>query len=339
MSDQFDLISDNDSNILPHFLLAAGIHVPRKAIYALQDENRGAGPMSLGVMARTLDRLSIRYDAAQFRDAAEAAARGVALISLRDLGSLPSKPPSHSFYALMGLEDDGTPILHNAHGEVLQLSPSAWRRRWNGIGIYLTEPKPTLLCPDLDQLLQEEATSRQAYLERVRYVEGAIDGHLCDTIVAQCERQRIFRRSRVGPDIVSGSRTSFTGYLPPNLSEPVIAALRRQEAWGFTEIEPVQIVRYRPKQEFRAHIDVSRNFLRPMTALLYLNDDFAGGGTAFPRLGKSWSAKKGSLLIFPNLDARGDPIAWALHAGERVRAGTKYACNIWAKRAAAVLDG
>lgn len=338
-TDPFSRISDNDSNILPYFLLASGIRVPRKAIYALQDENRGVGPMSLGVMARTLDLLSVPYDAAQFRDAAEAAARGAALISLRDLSPHLSKPPSYSFAILMGLEVGGAPILHNAHGEVLQLSPSAWRRRWNGIGIHLTDPEPTVRGLDLVQQLQEEAASREAYLERVRYLEGVIDGHLCDTIVSECERQRIFRRSRVGLDTVSGSRTSFTGYLPPALAEPLIETLRRQEAWGSAKIEPVQVVRYRPHQEFRAHIDVSPDLLRPMTALLYLNDDFAGGGTKFPRLGKSWSAKKGSLLIFPNLDAHGDPIGWALHAGERVQAGTKYACNLWAREPGAVLRG
>ena len=330
MIDPFDRISDQDYNILSYFLQTSGIRVPRKTVHALQDDVTDGGPMSLGVMARVLNQLSLQYTAARFHDVKEMAAGGVALVSLKDSGRSLHGPALHSFAVMIGLDRDGAPMLRNAHGESILLSPSAWRRRWNHVAIQLTVSKVTPTSADMALQTQEEAIGANAYLNRVRFAEGVVDDQFCDTIVRECERQRLFRRSRVSTrNIVSGHRTSFTGYLTPQFAEPVIARLREFPELRSAEFEPVQIVRYRPHQEFRAHIDVARNLSRSTTILLYLNDNFAGGGTIFPRLERSWSAKKGAVLIFPNLDEEGQPIEWSLHCGQRVDAGTKYVCNVW----------
>lgn len=107
--------------------------------------------------------------------------------------------------------------------------------------------------------------------------------------------------------------------------------------------EKYQVIYYGETQEYRRHYDswehdYSEKSLRCMkfggarlmTALCYLNDVEEGGGTDFPRIGKTVSAKKGKMVCFENT-YRGthNKHPLAEHAGMPVIKGEKYAFNLW----------
>ncbi|HBT4704925.1 TPA: 2OG-Fe(II) oxygenase [Klebsiella quasipneumoniae subsp. similipneumoniae] len=91
-----------------------------------------------------------------------------------------------------------------------------------------------------------------------------------------------------------------------------------QEYWGITglRISGPQLAKYVPGSHIRAHNDTATEFsARCVSALLYLNDDYAGGELVFPRLGLSHTARTGDLLLFPSE---------YLHAVYPVISGVRY---------------
>ena len=63
--------------------------------------------------------------------------------------------------------------------------------------------------------------------------------------------------------------------------------------------EPLQILRYQPGQEYRPHFDwLDVGNRRVMTALIYLNDDYEGGETAFTKTGLKVKGRTGDVIIF-----------------------------------------
>ncbi len=97
--------------------------------------------------------------------------------------------------------------------------------------------------------------------------------------------------------------------------------------------EPLNILRYRPGQEFRRHHDayagVARADQRILTVLIWLNDGYDGGETLFTELGFAVAGRKGDALIFRNTldDGRRDERGW--HAGTPVVTGEKWLASRW----------
>jgi prolyl 4-hydroxylase len=95
--------------------------------------------------------------------------------------------------------------------------------------------------------------------------------------------------------------------------------------------EPLQVLSYAPGGEYRAHFDAlpATDNQRALTLLVYLNDDYTGGETAFLHSGLSVKGEKGMALLFRNADAAGRPDPAAQHAGRPVRSGTKLIASRW----------
>jgi prolyl 4-hydroxylase len=105
--------------------------------------------------------------------------------------------------------------------------------------------------------------------------------------------------------------------------------------------ERMQVTHYHPGERYAPHfdalgasgLDTGESGDRVCTVILYLNDDFAGGETVFPRLFRRFRPAKGKALVFTNLTADGtrhDPLS--IHAGGRVRAGEKWLANQWIRQ-------
>ena len=106
-------------------------------------------------------------------------------------------------------------------------------------------------------------------------------------------------------------------------------------------LETSQVLHYQVGQEFAAHCDyldvsnpghaqdVAKNGQRALTVLIYLNDDYAGGDTAFPLLGRSFKGRKGDALIFWNLTPDGAPDGRTLHIGTAPTSGEKWLFSQW----------
>ena len=108
--------------------------------------------------------------------------------------------------------------------------------------------------------------------------------------------------------------------------------------------EGPMILHYACAEEFKPHSDgidlaVSAEQIagfernggqRLFSTMLYLNEVEAGGGTGFPELGLSVAPVPGRLLIFANtLAGSRDMTNLAIHAGEPVEAGEKWAAITW----------
>lgn len=127
--------------------------------------------------------------------------------------------------------------------------------------------------------------------------------------------------------------------------DPIIAKL----SWKTAELvgkpiqnqELLQVVKYDKGGFFNPHYDAcsgneleckrmnQRGGSRYATLLIYLNDDFEGGETIFPIIGKSVKPKKGNAILFYDSDKDGNLIRESFHGGNPIINGNKWICNKW----------
>lgn len=88
--------------------------------------------------------------------------------------------------------------------------------------------------------------------------------------------------------------------------------------------EPLHILRYRPGQEYRPHVEWLDDNPRMLTALVYLNEDHAGGETAFLKTGLDVRGRRGDVLVFRSQGPDGGVDPMSEHAGLPVTSGIKY---------------
>ena len=99
------------------------------------------------------------------------------------------------------------------------------------------------------------------------------------------------------------------------------------------QIEPVQMTRYSVGEEYKYHYDYFKSDhvnQRHYTIVIYLNDDYDGGCTAFP-YSKKFQPVQGNALIWSNLNFDNTVNTQTLHAGQPVLKGTKYILTVWTK--------
>lgn len=140
---------------------------------------------------------------------------------------------------------------------------------------------------------------------------------------------------RSGHQIRNPIRTSEAMAFPFVLESPAIHALNRRIAaatgTAVGQGEPLQVLRYRPGQEYKSHSDALAGEAnqRILTVLIYLNQGYKGGETRFDRTGLVFRGEPGDALAFWNVDADGRPDPMAQHAGLPVRAGEKLLSTRW----------
>ena len=157
--------------------------------------------------------------------------------------------------------------------------------------------------------------------------------YLIDAGAERFEPSMVYDRSRkLVRDTIRTSDGAAFHWL---IEDPAIHAINRRVAaatgTSFDRGEPLQALRYSPGQEYRPHFDfvAGATNQRLWTALIYLNDDYEGGETAFVRTSLKVRGKTGDMLLFRNAleDGSEDPLAE--HAGLPVNAGTKYLATRW----------
>ena len=104
--------------------------------------------------------------------------------------------------------------------------------------------------------------------------------------------------------------------------------------------EPTQVLHYNVGEEFKLHHDFldpanpnHDNFLdfgqRIATFLIYLNEEFEGGETQFPKVGIQFRGKAGDAIFWANVDQEGRPDPLTLHAGLAPTSGEKWILSQW----------
>jgi len=161
---------------------------------------------------------------------------------------------------------------------------------------------------------------------------------------AECDYLSQLAAPGFSPSVVNDStgrqvrdpiRTSDGSTLHWAIEDPAVHAINRRLAAATgtdaAQGEAMQILRYRPGQEYKPHFDFVRasDNQRMMTALIYLNDDYQGGETLFVKTGLEVKGRKGDALIFRSAtpDRELDPLSE--HAGLPVTGGVKLLASRW----------
>ena len=110
-----------------------------------------------------------------------------------------------------------------------------------------------------------------------------------------------------------------------------------------SHFEELQVVNYKSTQKYDAHYDTCEpndpiciadterfGSLRFATFIIYLNDDFTGGETEFPKHNFKASPKTGKAVLFFNLnDDNTNRRINSFHGGLPPNTGEKWMCNKW----------
>jgi prolyl 4-hydroxylase len=96
--------------------------------------------------------------------------------------------------------------------------------------------------------------------------------------------------------------------------------------------EPLNILKYTPGQQYKPHHDgtgADNITVREQTALIWLNDQFEGGETDFPKIKLRIRGSVGDMLVFRNVDRNGAIDGRMIHAGLPVTEGVKWMASRW----------
>ena len=166
--------------------------------------------------------------------------------------------------------------------------------------------------------------------EECAYLAGAAAPMLEPSVVVD---------SATGRQMRDPVRTSDGIGFPWPLENPAIHALNRRIAaasgTSVVQGEPLQILRYKPGDQYRTHFDAIPGFAnqRILTMIVWLNQDYEGGETFFPTPDLKLRGRAGDALLVRNAseDGRRDPDA--AHAGLPVTAGQKWIASRWIRQA------
>lgn len=136
--------------------------------------------------------------------------------------------------------------------------------------------------------------------------------------------------------IVKGCHTSEIEY---PILKPIVNYISKITNLPISHQEDLNILKYSPGGKYDLHYDCihpdeSEKDENPRlySIILYLNDNFTGGRTIFPKIEKNINPEQGKLLIWENIDSYGNFIQDAFHAGEPVKSGIKWVLVCWVRK-------
>lgn len=166
--------------------------------------------------------------------------------------------------------------------------------------------------------------------EERRHIIEKARSNLTTSTIAEDKNKQIDTNIRV-------SETSWLSYKNDPVVERVVRKCLKNCDRPLKNCESLQVVRYKPGGFYIPHNDAFKKEEslsghknnRKHTFLIALNDDYEGGETEFPELGKKYKLNSGDVLRFNNLDNYGFVTSKALHGGNPVKSGEKWICNVW----------
>jgi len=162
----------------------------------------------------------------------------------------------------------------------------------------------------------------------------------CDELIRLSKDK--MQRSKIGTTReVDELRTSSSMFFQESENEIVARVEKRISSIMSIPIEHgegLQILRYTPGQEYKAHFDFFSstskvaNNNRISTLIMYLNDVEQGGETFFPKLNLSVTPQKGTAVYFEYFYNDEDLNELTLHGGAPVITGEKWVATQWMRK-------
>ena len=252
---------------------------------------------------------------------------------------------SGDFIMYFGFRGGEIEYLHTRKGWVLE-DLQEFSKKFGNVALTAT----SINAPEADFEIKEKAyeTKRLANpdLKNVRVVDNFLTDGECEYVINLSTP--LFQRSMFlygDKKVLDEKRTSYSAELHVFPDDNVLNGIRKKASDLINvpenHFEFLQCVSYDKKQEIDHHYDtfdpnseggkkiIAEGGQRKYTLLAYLNDDFEGGSTYFPELDYMVQPKKGSIVIFNNLDENGNVLKCSWHGGLPVTTGRKFAANIW----------
>ena len=162
--------------------------------------------------------------------------------------------------------------------------------------------------------------------------------------VNNLSQSKLFREDDIEDLTVRRSKHAWLTDQDPMLAL-ISERIARRTKTNITDQESYQVVKYDKDGFYKPHYDAcnlkagddcERMNLgkgpRYITFLMYLNDDFEGGGTFFPELNITVKPETGKAVIFYNVDDKGHVLPKSMHGGENIVNGEKWIANKWIHR-------
>lgn len=163
-------------------------------------------------------------------------------------------------------------------------------------------------------------------------IRGALTDEECEYIKKRA--RPLLKKSTLADDkhvdtTVRDSETAWLGPEDPKIREIFVRFMNESD-----NCESVQVVHYKPGGFYEPHQDADSSHInkRKHTFIFALNDEYEGGATSFPVLGKTYRLRKGDALSFDTLDSWGRIPKKAMHSGEPVESGEKWIANLWSRQ-------
>jgi prolyl 4-hydroxylase len=184
---------------------------------------------------------------------------------------------------------------------------------------------------------------------RIQVCEGFATPAECDWMIARARPRlaaaEVYDPGGAGGIRVDGMRSNSAANFDITSLDLVMVLMRarigRLASLSTDHMEPLSVLHYEVGEQFGAHFDfvpeelagdIARNGQRHATFLLYLNDDYDGGETAFPDLDWEYKGRKGDALLFWNVLPDGAPDRRTLHAGLAPTRGEKWLLSQWLRK-------
>ncbi len=185
---------------------------------------------------------------------------------------------------------------------------------------------------------------------KISVIDGFATFAECDWLIQRgrhnLKRALVYRKDAGGHAAVD-SRTNTEADFTVVNTDLVLCLVRDRIATAIgvatSFFEVTKLLHYEPGQQFSLHADfletnthaleqeVRQHGQRVMTFLTYLNDDYEGGETEFPRIGLRHRGRRGDALLFANVDESGAPDYKTVHAGLPPASGVKWLLSQWVR--------
>lgn len=168
----------------------------------------------------------------------------------------------------------------------------------------------------------------------ITIIEDFITEKECNMLIKQA-KPTLKTSTVFNPDtqesVLHKARTSKTTFLHKNkLIDKIYKKIENVTNISLDNYEMFQITNYTKGEYYKPHYDnIEKYNVRIKTVIIYLSDNYTGGHTSFPLLQKKFKLKKGSALIFDNLDKNNNTHYLSLHQGSTVYSGSKWIGQIW----------
>ena len=204
---------------------------------------------------------------------------------------------------------------------------------------------------DIKGLLRAPSLTRVHESPAIALIEGLATPAMCRWLVQRAD-------SRLGPakigDYATGKgavdpiRTGLAaGFGLADKDTVLVLTQKRLELASGLKVlqqEAPHVLSYEVGQEYKAHFDffapgetAFQHTLNTMgqrigTCLTWLNDDYEGGETAFPKINWKHRGKPGDSMLFLNVRTSDrQPDSMTLHAGMPVTGGRKWLLSQWVR--------